>query len=110
MLGLMDRIGRDVTVDIDGNTSGVGIGSKDGNKVVKSEYSSVIDMLEEGQLLNEVAAQKQSGAFATTPTDTDDSVGSSDDEGSLVGSLSEDKIGKTVIKFCVIYVDLMHVS
>lgn len=106
VLGLMDRIGRDDTVDIDGNSSG----SKDGNKVVKSEYSSVIDMLEEGQLLNEIAAQKQSGAFATTPTDSDDSVGSSDDEGSLVGSLSEEKIGKTVIQFCFIYADSMHLS
>lgn len=96
VLGLMDRISTEATVT-------TGTGSKYNTKFAKSEYSAVIAMLEEGQLLNEIAAQKQSGDFSTTPTDTDDSVGSSDDEGSPVGSITDDKIGKIV--YCSLFMD-----
>ena len=46
----------------------------------KVELSSVLEMLEEGALLNEIAAQKQSRAFLTTPTDSEDSGEYSDIE------------------------------
>ena len=42
------------------------------------ELQSVIDMLEEGALLNEIAAQKMSQKFMTTPTDS--SAGSSNED------------------------------
>ena len=70
VLGLMERIG----------TEGEG----------RAEFKSVMDMLEEGELLNEIAAQKQSGAFLTTPTDSDNSADCSDDDDDSVSSSALD--------------------
>jgi hypothetical protein len=70
VLGLMERIG----------TEGEG----------RSEYKGVMEMLEEGELLNEIAAQKQSGAFLTTPTDSDNSADCSDDDDDSVSSSALD--------------------
>jgi DENN (AEX-3) domain len=70
VLGLMERVG----------TEGEG----------RSEYKCVIEMLEEGELLNEIAAQKQSGAFLSTPTDSDNSADCSDDDDDSVSSSALD--------------------
>ena len=55
----------------------------------KAELSSVLEMLEEGALLNEIAAQKQSRAFLTTPTDSEDSGEYSDVETESVTDQTE---------------------
>ena len=74
VLGLMERIG----------TEGEGW----------AEFKDVIEMLEEGELLNEIAAQRQSGAFLSTPTDSDNSADCSDDDDeSVIGTAPDNPIG-----------------
>lgn len=84
VLGLIERIGAE----------GVG----------QSEFKSVMEMLEEGELLNEIAAQKQSRAFLTTPTDSDNSADCSDDDDDSVSSSALDTpTGISCVSSCLIF-------
>ena len=79
-LGLMDRIHSEENENYD--------------------LSRAIEMLQEGELLNEIAEQKESGAFVTTPTDSSvehSADDSEDDEASLLDTPGGPSAAKKVL-------------